>query len=130
MEVYIRQFGERNRHLAAGKNKTAAWFVSHCATQARREMYVKQMKKHLEVDVYGKCGKLTCSRTNETECFINLEKSYKELFRYCVQAIWHSRSLWGWNKVSEYQRNYLNRHPVLPFIRELCLCRLRDGEVF
>ena len=51
--------------------------MSHCATQARREMYVKKMKKHLNVDVYGKCGKLKCSRSNETECFLNMEKEYK-----------------------------------------------------
>ena len=45
--------------------------------QARREKYVKQMKKLVDVDVYGKCGKLKCSRTNETECYLNLEKNYK-----------------------------------------------------
>eukprot|EP00090_Calanus_glacialis_P008606 TRINITY_DN16947_c0_g1_i5.p1 TRINITY_DN16947_c0_g1~~TRINITY_DN16947_c0_g1_i5.p1 ORF type:complete len:435 (-),score=116.30 TRINITY_DN16947_c0_g1_i5:147-1451(-) len=77
LDEYIAQFGRENKHLAAGKTKDAAWFVSHCATQARREMYVKKMKKHLNVDVYGKCGKLKCSRSNETECFLNMEKEYK-----------------------------------------------------
>ena len=33
LEEYIRRFGEENKHLAAGKSKQAAWFVSHCATQ-------------------------------------------------------------------------------------------------
>ena len=77
MEEYIEKFGRENKHLADGKNKMAAWFVSHCATQARREMYVKKMKKHMDVDVYGKCGKLKCPRSNETECFLNMEKNYK-----------------------------------------------------
>ena len=53
MEEYIREFGERNRHLAngapgAGFNRTelrAAWFVSHCATQSRREKFVKAMRR-------------------------------------------------------------------------------------
>ena len=44
LERYIREFGERNRHLANGRrdlgyNRTelrAAWCVSHCATQSRR----------------------------------------------------------------------------------------------
>ena len=30
----------------------------------------------LQVDVYGKCGKLQCSRENETECFLKLERSH------------------------------------------------------
>lgn len=37
LKEYIREFGQRNRHLA-GTNRTelkAAWFVSHCATQVR-----------------------------------------------------------------------------------------------
>ena len=47
LEKYIKEFGWKNRHLAKGPsegNRTklhAAWFVSHCATVARREKYVK-----------------------------------------------------------------------------------------
>ena len=58
MDQFIRDFGTANQAMAANKNKTAAWFVSHCATQARRELYVKKLKKHVDVDIYGKCGKL------------------------------------------------------------------------
>ena len=55
MEEYIREFGERNRHLANGRpdmgyNRTqlrAAWFVSHCATQSRREKFAKAMRRVL-----------------------------------------------------------------------------------
>merc|ERR1712178_615898 len=54
LKAYIKQFGRENKHLARGKSKQAAWFVSHCATQARREKYVKQMQKTVEVDIYGK----------------------------------------------------------------------------
>ena len=47
LERYIKDFGWKNRHLAGdsrNKNRTilhAAWFVSHCATIARREKFVK-----------------------------------------------------------------------------------------
>ena len=52
LERYIREFGERNRHMANGRrdlgyNRTelrAAWFVSHCATQSRREKFAKAMR--------------------------------------------------------------------------------------
>lgn len=33
LEEFIRKFGRDNKHLARGKHKQAAWFVSHCATQ-------------------------------------------------------------------------------------------------
>ncbi len=77
LDEYIAKFGRENKHLAAGKRAAAAWFVSHCATQARRELYVKRLKKHLPVDVYGKCGHLQCSRDNETECYLKAETNYK-----------------------------------------------------
>ena len=35
------------------------------------------MKKLVDVDIYGKCGKLKCSRTNETECYLQVEQNYK-----------------------------------------------------
>ncbi|ELU14463.1 hypothetical protein CAPTEDRAFT_65307, partial [Capitella teleta] len=41
------------------KNKTGTvlWIVSNCHSRSGREGYVKEMKKHIAVDVYGKCGK-------------------------------------------------------------------------
>ena len=33
LKEFIRKFGRDNKHLAQGKQKQAAWFVSHCATQ-------------------------------------------------------------------------------------------------
>ena len=39
LDEYIKNFGRRNKHLAAGKSKQAAWFVSHCATQASQQSY-------------------------------------------------------------------------------------------
>ena len=50
-------------------------FPEQC--QARREKYVKQMKKSVEVDVYGKCGKLKCDRSDEAGCYTQLENNYR-----------------------------------------------------
>ncbi|XP_023320067.1 alpha-(1,3)-fucosyltransferase C [Eurytemora carolleeae] len=77
LDRYIKEFGENNKHLAEGKNKSAAWFVSHCATQARRELYAKKLNKHMDVDIYGKCGKFKCPRTNEDKCYKDMAKNYK-----------------------------------------------------
>ena len=45
----------------SGKKKLAAWFVSNCVTSSHREDYVKELVKYIPVDIYGKCGNLTCA---------------------------------------------------------------------
>lgn len=65
------------RNYAEGKTKLAAWFVSNCLTHSRREKIVQFMKDvDMEVDVYGKCGKLKCPRESQ-ECYGLLDKHYK-----------------------------------------------------
>lgn len=65
------------------KNKTAAWFVSHCGTPSKREEFVKDLNKELEkyslhIDIYGSCGygNLECSRTEREKCFELIESDY------------------------------------------------------
>ena len=38
------------------KNKLVFWLVSHCKSDNKREEYVKQLQKHINVDIYGGCG--------------------------------------------------------------------------
>lgn len=62
------------------KTKKVAWFVSHCDTFSKREVYVKELAKYIDVDVYGRCGNLTCSHQNkdgEKDCLVMVEKDYK-----------------------------------------------------
>ncbi len=33
-----------------------AWLTSHCDTVSRREEYVKELSKHVDVKVFGECG--------------------------------------------------------------------------
>ena len=48
----IDDFGKNNLHLAHNRTEAkAAWFVSHCATQARREKLVKELQNHMKVQV-------------------------------------------------------------------------------
>ena len=66
------------KNYAAGKNKLAAWFVSHCKTKSKRENYVKNLRKHMDVDIYGKCGSMSWNQTTkERECRKMLERNYK-----------------------------------------------------
>jgi alpha-1,3-fucosyltransferase len=41
-----------------------AWMVSHCTTSSNREEYVRQFSKHINVDIYGKCGNLGTPASN------------------------------------------------------------------
>ena len=66
-------------NYAEGKDKLVAWAVSNCGPQPRG-IYVKELLKHIQVDVYGKCGSVygqnnKCSRGSQ-EC-VELFKTYK-----------------------------------------------------
>ncbi|XP_069980067.1 alpha-(1,3)-fucosyltransferase C [Penaeus vannamei] len=65
------------RNYAEGKTKVAAWFVSHCNTESKRENLAKSLQKWLTVDVYGNCGPYRCAQTNWRECHALLNSTYK-----------------------------------------------------
>ncbi|XP_060073850.1 glycoprotein 3-alpha-L-fucosyltransferase A-like isoform X2 [Ylistrum balloti] len=44
------------------------WFVSHCNTSSKRELYVEQLTKYVKTDIYGACGKLVCDFDKFKEC--------------------------------------------------------------
>lgn len=56
-------------------NKTKGIFkvFSKCRTPGKRELYIKQLKRHLKIDIFGKCGKRRCN----SECFEKNLKDYK-----------------------------------------------------
>ncbi|KAK2141142.1 hypothetical protein LSH36_1154g00094 [Paralvinella palmiformis] len=60
-------------------NKTgmAVWPVSHCVTESHREHYVAELSKHLEVDIYGRCGSHICNRSRTHSCSKSWEEKYK-----------------------------------------------------
>ncbi|XP_077284919.1 alpha-(1,3)-fucosyltransferase C-like [Arctopsyche grandis] len=58
------------------KSKTVTWFSSNCLSKSHREKRIKELQKHIKVDVYGKCGTFKCPRTNETVCFEKMKNDY------------------------------------------------------
>ncbi|KAH9488103.1 hypothetical protein Btru_065380 [Bulinus truncatus] len=42
--------------IALHKTKMAAWLVSNCDTSSKRHLYVKELQKHIDVDIFGRCG--------------------------------------------------------------------------
>ncbi|XP_052744653.1 alpha-(1,3)-fucosyltransferase C isoform X2 [Bicyclus anynana] len=62
------------------KTKAVAWFVSNCRSRNNRREYVNNLQKALEgyklsVDIYGKCGPLTCPR-KQKNCSTILDRDY------------------------------------------------------
>jgi hypothetical protein len=57
------------------KKKSIAWFVSRCKTDSQREVYVYELQKYIDVDIYGRCGPFKCD--NDYYCNEMIAKEYK-----------------------------------------------------
>jgi len=81
----ISKSGRWNKNYAASKTRTVAWMVSHCVTNSKRETYVREMKKYINVDVFGYCSKwgiFSCPRNvqhwiSHPECYNRIAMNYK-----------------------------------------------------
>lgn len=58
------------------KKKMAAWFVSNCRSKSKRQQYVEELKKYIDVDVYGRCGTKKCPRSSTEKCYEMMEDNY------------------------------------------------------
>lgn len=67
------------RNHVANKTKMAAWIVSNCVSDSRREVYVKELSKYISVDKFGACGEDThCGPYPEgASCINKLLTQYK-----------------------------------------------------
>ena len=67
--------------MSSNKTKLVAWMATQCETDGRRENYIKQLKRYIDVDVYGLCGNLKCARhpvhVSHPRCYDMLESTYK-----------------------------------------------------
>lgn len=54
-----------------------AWFVSNCSARNNRLQFAHELSKYIQVDIYGACGTLKCSRTTADKCFDILDRDYK-----------------------------------------------------
>ena len=76
----------RRKKKRTKRKAYVAAMISHCRTDGRREEYIKRLKKHVKVDVYGYCNaegpsQLHCETdellSSVPECYDMLESNYK-----------------------------------------------------
>jgi alpha-1,3-fucosyltransferase len=70
------------KNYAAKKTHLVAWMASHCKTPGLRETYVRKLSKFISVDIYGRCGNLSCPRNtthsySDPKCYDLIEAKYK-----------------------------------------------------
>lgn len=62
------------------KKSKVLWFVSRCISLNKREKFVKELAKHIDVDIYGGCGKndpCKSAANKYDKCRVDLFNSYK-----------------------------------------------------
>ncbi|XP_013199634.1 alpha-(1,3)-fucosyltransferase C [Amyelois transitella] len=77
----MRPVSEDFKDSLKSKTKAAAWFASNCPAYSHREKFVEKLqmklnKYRLKIDIYGKCGNLTCPRQNRQLCLDMIKKDY------------------------------------------------------
>ncbi|XP_059139275.1 glycoprotein 3-alpha-L-fucosyltransferase A-like [Physella acuta] len=101
-------------YLGIFKNKTkmAAWWVSHCGANSKRDQYVKELQKYIDVDIYGKCGPLKCpnKEKNAEQCEQMLTTTYKFYLSF-------ENSLCKDYLTEKFYRNFAERLHVIPIAR-------------
>ncbi|CAG2101470.1 unnamed protein product [Medioppia subpectinata] len=65
----------QNEDLFDNKSGSVAWIVSNCHTSGNRETYVNDLRKHIDIDIFGMCGQYNCPR--DGTCLSAIVKKYK-----------------------------------------------------
>ena len=84
LDMIINKFGAANTQLAEKENGESengtlvAQFVTHCQTPSRREKVISKLSKLINIDIYGGCGSLKCSRKpKDYSCYDAMNQTYK-----------------------------------------------------
>ena len=84
LDMIINNFGAANTQLAGrekgeSENGTlVVQFVTHCQTISGREKVVSKLSKLINVDIYGRCGPLKCSKKpKDFSCYDAMNQTYK-----------------------------------------------------
>ena len=72
------------KNHALGKTRLVAWVISHCNAASRRDDYIRELSKFIEVDGYGRCAKRGCTVLEDNQhqkdpknCWRMISNTYK-----------------------------------------------------
>ena len=90
----------------AHRPRAVAWIASHCNTGSDRERYVNELRRHIQVDIFGLCGNGRCQNCPENNfhdpscCADIIERDYMFYLSFenalCDQYV--TEKLWSWLK--------------------------------
>ena len=60
-------------NYSENKTKLVSWLVSNCHARNGRDNYVEELQKHIDVDIYGRCGTHNCGRKT-SDCLKKIRK--------------------------------------------------------
>ncbi|WKX94448.1 hypothetical protein Q1695_011596 [Nippostrongylus brasiliensis] len=102
--------------VVEGKSKGAAWFVSHCGTNSRRENFVKALQQDFPVDIYGACGTLKCPRGGACENMLDKEYHFYVAFENSICKDYITEKLWNQGYLRDIVPLVLKRSVVESFV--------------
>ncbi|XP_066974247.1 alpha-(1,3)-fucosyltransferase C-like [Macrobrachium rosenbergii] len=97
--------------------KVAVTFISNCRSVSKRLQYIRRVQKYVQVDVYGRCGSLSCGGS------MYVEHMYNTTTDPCLKVAGESYLFYFAfenNLCSEYvtEKVYnLMHYPVVPVVR-------------
>jgi alpha-1,3-fucosyltransferase len=129
----------RKHNRRRNKKKLVVAMISHCTTDGQREKYIRQLRKHIVIDVFGWCDEdglgsgLRCETdellASTPECYSLLESNYKFYLSfenaicqdYVTEKFFHIMSLRDIVPVVYGGANYATLAPERSYINALQL---------
>ena len=73
---------KKYKHILRDKDKMVAWIASkECNSDSKRELYINEMKKYINVGMMGKCGSIPCDMADHLSegdnCTLSVNTRYK-----------------------------------------------------
>lgn len=62
--------------IPMNRSRSVYWLVSNCRTPSKRETYVRELSKYIDVDIYGGCGTKKCVPKMSPQCYDKLASQY------------------------------------------------------
>ena len=54
--------------ILSQKQGLASWFVNNCRTESRREEYIAELQRYIQVNIFGSCWGTPCEWNEDEEC--------------------------------------------------------------